>query len=121
MIEEMTIRNLWRSTRQSYIYAVAKFSRHSIVHRIVSAWRMSVPTNGFWFTRSTDGHTPTGIHRMTGSSGHKIDARDGHLQARNLAASGQMARRPKSARRGADALIFSSPEMHLSRGFRWYA
>ena len=28
MIEDMTIRNLSRSTQQSYIYAVAKFSRH---------------------------------------------------------------------------------------------
>jgi site-specific recombinase XerD len=28
MTEDMTIRNLSRSTRQSYIYAVAKFSRH---------------------------------------------------------------------------------------------
>jgi integrase/recombinase XerD len=27
MIEDMTIRNLSRSTQQSYIYAVAKFSR----------------------------------------------------------------------------------------------
>jgi integrase/recombinase XerD len=28
MIEDMTVRNLSRSTQQSYIYAVAKFSRH---------------------------------------------------------------------------------------------
>src|ERR1700678_3517367 len=28
MIEDMTIRNLSRSTQESYIYAVAKFSRH---------------------------------------------------------------------------------------------
>ena len=28
MIEDMTIRNLSRSTQQSYVYAVAKFSRH---------------------------------------------------------------------------------------------
>jgi hypothetical protein len=28
MIEDMTIRNLSRATQQSYIYAVAKFSRH---------------------------------------------------------------------------------------------
>src|ERR1700704_4231255 len=28
MIEDMTIRNLSRSTQHSYIYAVAKFSRH---------------------------------------------------------------------------------------------
>ena len=28
MIEDMTIRNLSGSTQQSYIYAVAKFSRH---------------------------------------------------------------------------------------------
>ena len=28
MIEDMTIRNLSHSTQQSYIYAVAKFSRH---------------------------------------------------------------------------------------------
>jgi hypothetical protein len=28
MIEDMTIRNLSRSTQQSYIYAMAKFSRH---------------------------------------------------------------------------------------------
>jgi site-specific recombinase XerD len=28
MIEDMTIRNLSRSTQQSYLYAVAKFSRH---------------------------------------------------------------------------------------------
>jgi integrase/recombinase XerD len=28
MIEDMTLRNLSRSTQQSYIYAVAKFSRH---------------------------------------------------------------------------------------------
>jgi Phage integrase, N-terminal SAM-like domain len=28
MIEDMTLRNLSRQTQQSYIYAVAKFSRH---------------------------------------------------------------------------------------------
>ena len=28
MIEDMTVRNLSRSTQQSYVYAVAKFSRH---------------------------------------------------------------------------------------------
>jgi integrase/recombinase XerD len=28
MIEDMTIRNLSPSTQQSYIYAIAKFSRH---------------------------------------------------------------------------------------------
>ena len=28
MIENMTVRNLSRSTQQSYIYSVAKFSRH---------------------------------------------------------------------------------------------
>ena len=28
MIEDMTIRNLSQATRQSYIYAVRKFSRH---------------------------------------------------------------------------------------------
>jgi integrase/recombinase XerD len=28
MIEDMTIRNLSRSTQQSYMYAVVKFSRH---------------------------------------------------------------------------------------------
>jgi hypothetical protein len=28
MIEDMTIRNLSPATQQSYIYAVAKFSRH---------------------------------------------------------------------------------------------
>ena len=28
MIEDMTVRNLSRSTQQSYLYAVAKFSRH---------------------------------------------------------------------------------------------
>ena len=28
MIEDMTIRNLSRSTQESYIYAVAKFSLH---------------------------------------------------------------------------------------------
>jgi integrase/recombinase XerD len=28
MIEDMTIRNLSRATQQSYLYAVAKFSRH---------------------------------------------------------------------------------------------
>src|SRR6202165_1453118 len=28
MIEDMTVRNLSRSTQQSYIYAVAKFSQH---------------------------------------------------------------------------------------------
>ena len=28
MIEDMTVRNLSRSTQQSYIYAVAKFGRH---------------------------------------------------------------------------------------------
>src|SRR5437773_5688347 len=29
MIDDMTVRNLSRSTQQSYLYAVAKFSRHS--------------------------------------------------------------------------------------------
>lgn len=28
MIEDMTVRNLPPSTQQSYIYAIAKFSRH---------------------------------------------------------------------------------------------
>src|SRR5215475_14262807 len=28
MIEDMTLRNLSRQTQQSYIYAIAKFSRH---------------------------------------------------------------------------------------------
>ena len=43
MIEDMMIRNLSRATQQSYIYAVARFSRH--FPPIVSAWRRSAPTN----------------------------------------------------------------------------
>jgi hypothetical protein len=45
MIEDMTIRNLSRATQQSYIYAVAKFSRHFNCPPARSAWSRSGPTS----------------------------------------------------------------------------
>jgi hypothetical protein len=42
MIEDMTVRNLSRSTQQSYIYAVAKFSRHFVSGHAAAAPPSSV-------------------------------------------------------------------------------
>ena len=45
MIDDMMIRNLSPATQQSYLYAVAKFSRHFATHRTGLGWRRCAPTS----------------------------------------------------------------------------
>ena len=44
MIEDMTVRNLSPATQRSYLAAVSKLSRFSVVPRIISSWRISGPS-----------------------------------------------------------------------------
>jgi hypothetical protein len=57
MIEDMTIRNLSRSTQQSYIYAVAKFSRHFKHSPDRLGMEQGCAYQLIWSTRSIHGHT----------------------------------------------------------------
>ena len=68
MIEDMMIRNFSRATQQSYIYAVARFSRHFNSFPIVSAWRRSAPTSCISSQRTIRGRTSTKSHAPCGSS-----------------------------------------------------
>ena len=45
MIEDMTVRNLSPATQHSYLYAVAKFSRHFKRRLTDWDWRTYVPTS----------------------------------------------------------------------------
>jgi hypothetical protein len=45
MLEDMTVRNLSPATQQSYVYAVAKFSRHFGARPTAWDQRMCVPTS----------------------------------------------------------------------------
>ena len=93
MLEDLTIRNPSQTTQQSYIYAVAKFSRHFIVHRIGWAWRMSAPTTSNSSTRSTHGRTSIRWYGHYGSS-----AASRSVRARR--SSGSLTGRARSAARG---------------------
>ena len=59
MIEDMTVRNLAPATQQSYLYAVAKFSRHFARSPLGSAWSTYAPTRSTWQLRNGRGRTST--------------------------------------------------------------
>ena len=48
MIEDMTVRNLSPATQQSYVHAVAKFSRILVARRTGWVWRRSGPSRSTW-------------------------------------------------------------------------
>jgi hypothetical protein len=68
MIDDMTVRNLSPATQQSYVYAVAKFSRFSAVRRISWGSRRFAPTSFTWPGSAGRGRTSTRCRAHCASS-----------------------------------------------------
>ena len=68
MIEDMTVRNLSPATQRSYVYAVAKFSRHFGPRRSDWAWRTFAPFRSIWRPRAFPGRRSTRSFAPCGSS-----------------------------------------------------
>jgi hypothetical protein len=68
MIDDMTVRNLSPATQQSYVYAVAKFSRFSAVRRISWGSRRFAPTSFTWPGLAGRGRTSTRCRAHCASS-----------------------------------------------------
>ena len=76
MIEDMMIRNLSRATQQSYIYAVARFSRHfnSSPDRLgmeeVRAYQLHLVAKNHSWSHIAKSHAPCGLlWRYPGTEG----------------------------------------------------
>jgi hypothetical protein len=119
MIEDMTIRNLSRSTQQSYIYAVAKFSRHFGRSPICWEWRKCEPTSCISSSGSIRGRTSIRWHARCGFSTALRSVRRRHCSGSSPArARWRVQFQPRRQARGDGVFRWHSP--HLGRQQRMH-